>query len=78
MKTDLKEYAEAIAIDYQKSVKERIDELLKLDCTNYTWLGIDSSTEDKREVKQMSKFLYTKIRDIDQKEGDFLLETLDI
>lgn len=77
MKVNLREYAEQIAIDYQKSVKERVDKLLELDCANYTWLGIDSSLEDRQEVKETSRFLYTKIKEIDENEGKLLLKTLD-
>lgn len=77
MEANLREYAEKIAIDYQKSVKERVDKLLELDCDNYTWLGIDSTTEERKKVKEASKFLYTKIKEIDENEGKILLKTLD-
>jgi hypothetical protein len=77
MKVNLKEYAKQIAIDYQKTVKERVDKLLELDCTNYTWLGIDSTQEERNEVKDTSRFLYGVIREIDENEGKLLLKTLD-
>lgn len=77
MKVNLKEYAQQIAIDYQKTVKERVDKLLELDCTNYTWLGIDSTPEERAEVRETSKYLYGVIKEIDRQEGKLLLKTLD-
>jgi len=77
MKVNLKEYAKQIAIDYQKTVKERVDKLLELDCTNYTWLGIDSTKEERNEVRDTSRFLYGVIKEIDENEGKLLLKTLD-
>jgi hypothetical protein len=74
----LKEYAERIAIDYNKSVKERIDRLLELDCTNYTLLGIDSSNEERQSTKDSSRYIYNKINEIDSNEGKLLLKTLDL
>ena len=74
----LKEYAERIAIDYNKSVKERIDRLLELDCANYTFLGIDSSNEERQSTKDSSRYIYNKINEIDSNEGKLLLKTLDL
>lgn len=78
MRMNITEYARKIAEDYQKSTKERIDKLLELDCSNYTNLGVDSSKEDRDEVKASSKFIYSVIQDIDESEGKLLLKTLDL
>ena len=58
--------------------KKRIDALLKADCSNYTCLGIDSTEEDRAEVKSISRHIYQLIQSIDSESGKLLLETLDI
>ena len=77
MREDIKKKAEEIAIDFAKSIKERTDALLKLDCDLYTNLGIDSSKEEKKEVKEVSKFIYTRVALLDEDSGKVLLEALD-
>lgn len=52
MKKDIKQLAEKIATDFQLSIKQRTDALLKLDCEMYTNLGIDSLKKEKQEVKK--------------------------
>lgn len=78
MRMNITEYARQIAEDYQKSARQRIDKLLELDCSNYMNLGIDSTKEDRAEVKASSKFIYSVIQDIDESEGKLLLKTLDL
>lgn len=78
MRMNITEYARKIAEDYQQSAKQRIDKLLELDCSNYTKLGIDSTKEERNEVKESSKFIYSVIKDIDESEGKLLLKTLDL
>ena len=73
---NVKKEAEEIAIDFAKSIKERTDALLKLDCDLYTNLGIDSSKEEKERVKELSRFIYTRVALIDQ-NSKVLLEALD-
>lgn len=73
---NVKKKAEEIAIDFAKSIKERTDALLKLDCDLYTNLGIDSSKEEKERVKELSRFIYTRVALIDQ-DAKILLEALD-
>ena len=58
--------------------KKRIDALLKADCTNYTCLGIDSTKEDRAEVKSISRHIYQLIQSIDIESVKLLFETLDI
>ncbi len=76
MEKNIKELAEKIAIDFNKSIKERTDALLKLDCELYTNLGIDSNKEEKQRVKELSRFIYTRVALIDQ-DSKVLLEALD-
>jgi hypothetical protein len=73
MKEEIKKIAEA----YQKTVKERIDQLLELDATQYTNLGSDSTKAEKAEVKKNSKVIYRTIKDLDEYTGKLLLEHLD-
>ena len=73
----MKEEVLRIAEAYQKTVKERIDELLKMDATQYTNLGSDSTKSEKAEVKKNSKLIYKAIKDLDEYTGKLLLEHLD-
>jgi len=77
MKEDIKIKALEIAIDFEKTIKERTDALLKLDCEMYTNLGSDSSAKDKKEVKSTSKYIYKSIKGIDETSGNLLLKSLD-
>jgi len=77
MKKDIKQLAEKIATDFQLSIKQRTDALLKLDCEMYTNLGIDSLKEEKQEVKKNSKHIYKQIKGIDEVSGSMLLDCLD-
>ena len=74
---DIKKLAEQIATDFQLSIKERTDALLKLDCDMYTNLGIDSLKKDKEQVKKNSKHIYKQIKGIDETSGNMLLSCLD-
>lgn len=74
---DIKKLAEQIATDFQLSIKERTDALLRLDCDMYTNLGVDSLKKDKEEVKKNSKHIYKQIKGIDETSGNMLLACLD-
>jgi len=73
MKEEILKIAEA----YQKTVKERIDQLLEMDANQYTNLGSDSTKTEKAEVKKNSKVIYKAIKDLDEYTGKLLLEHLD-
>ena len=73
MKEEIKRIAEA----YQKTVLERIDQLLEMDAIMYQNLGSDSSKSEKAEVKKNSKVIYRTIKDLDEYTGKLLLEHLD-
>ena len=77
MENNIKELAEKIAIDFNKSIKQRTDALLKLDCEQYTNLGKDSTKEEKQRVKELSRFIYTRVALLDQDSGKVLLEAFD-
>jgi hypothetical protein len=73
MKEEIKRIAEA----YQKTVLERIDQLLEMDAKMYQNLGSDSTKSEKTEVKKNSKVIYRTIKDLDEYTGKLLLEHLD-
>ena len=66
-----------IAEDYQKTVVERINQLLEIDATMYTNLGLDSTKAEKQEVKKNSRIIYRAIRDLDLDTGKLLLQHQD-
>lgn len=73
----MKEKVLRIAEDFNKSIKERIDELLKIDADMYTNLGSDSTKADKEQVKKNSRFIYRAIKDLDDATGKLLLQHQD-
>lgn len=66
-----------IAKDYQKTVGERIDQLLFEDANMYTNLGSDSTKAEKEEVKKNSRAIYRAIKDLDESTGKLLLQHQD-
>jgi len=66
-----------IAEDYNKSVIQRVNELLEIDATMYTNLGSDSTKADKQEVKKKSRIIYRAIKDLDLETGKLLLQHQD-
>lgn len=77
MKEDIREKALEIAREFNLSIIERTDALLKMDCDMYTKLGIDSTKTEKKEVKATSKQIYKYIKGIDEVSGKLLLKSLD-
>ena len=77
MTKDVRKKAEEYARDFALSIKERTDALLKLDCNEYTLLGIDSTKAERLQVKKNSKFIYKQIKGIDEISGNLLLKSLD-
>jgi hypothetical protein len=72
--TDL---ARTIAFQFNKSIQERVDELLKADCSNYTNLGTDSTDDEKELVRSTSKDIYQIINLIDEETGALLINSID-
>ena len=66
-----------IAEDYNKTVIERIDQLLFEDAHMYTNLGSDSTKAEKEEVKKNSRAIYRAIKDLDESTGKLLLQHQD-
>ena len=59
------------------SNKQKQDELLRIDCAMYSFLGTDSSSKDKERVKKNSKYIYKSIKEINPELSEFLLNALD-
>ena len=54
-----------------------VDRLLHQDAILYTNLGIDSTDEERDEVKKKSKRIYNKIAKLNKDIGEILLKALD-
>ena len=68
-----KEEVKRIAEDFNKSIKQRIEELLEVDTNMYTQLGSDSTKSEKEDVKKKSRLIYRAIKDLDNSIGSQLL-----
>ena len=66
-----------IAENYNKSVIQRVNELLEIDAIMYTNLGSDSTKAEKQEVKKNSRIIYRAIKDLDLDTGKLLLQHQD-
>lgn len=60
------------------SDKQKIDQLLHIDCNLYANLGKDSTKDEKDEVKRKSLIIYRLIKTLDRKLGDELLYSMDM
>ena len=60
------------------SDKQKIDQLLHIDCNLYANLGTDSTKEEKEEVKRRSLIIYRLIKTLDKKLGDEFLYSEDL
>ena len=52
------------------TIKQKLDELFRIDCDMYTNLGIESTKKERDEVKRMSKQIYKAISKIDSNIGN--------
>jgi len=77
MKENIRSKAEAIAKDFALSIKERTDELLKLDSEMYMELGKDSTKSQRKEVKQTSKYIFKQLKGFNEADAELLLRALD-
>ena len=53
--------------------KQKIDALLKIDCSMYTRLDTDSLKKEREEVKRNSKKLYQAIKAVNPEQAKILL-----
>lgn len=59
------------------SNRRKIDELLRIDCTMYTNLGIDSNKTERENTKKRSRAIYRAISKIDKEVGKNLIYHMD-
>jgi|TARA_Y100000289_G_C3916101_1_gene147510 hypothetical protein len=57
--------------------RQKIDELLRIDCELYTNLGIDSTKTELNEVKKNSRTIYRAIKQVDSVMGTTFLRAMD-
>lgn len=73
------DYVDIKAIENNKSLSklEKIDALLKADCSMYTSLGIDSTPEEREAVRKMSQEVYKAIQRYDNESYKMLIDSSD-
>ena len=71
--TDIDEVASISTL----SDKHKIDELLRIDCSMYTNLGLDSTKQEVSKVYVTSKKIYKLINKIDNTMGSLFLNALE-
>ncbi len=59
------------------SDQKKQDQLLKMDCSMYCHLGIDSNKKEREEVTKVSRKIYTAIKSINHNMGTLFLQTMD-
>tara|TARA_R110001599_G_scaffold328356_3_gene541760 strand:- start:793 stop:1029 length:237 start_codon:yes stop_codon:yes gene_type:complete len=59
------------------TTKQKVDELLRIDCKMYTNLGIDSTSKEVNLVKALSKKIYKHIKALDPTMGKTFLTAID-
>jgi len=65
-------------VDFKSwSNRRKIDELLRIDCTMYTNLGIDSNKTEREDTKKRSRAIYRAISKIDKEVGKNLIYHMD-
>ena len=57
--------------------KEKKDELLRIDCSMYTYLGKDSSKQELERVKKNSRVIYRSIKKLDPNLSELLMNAVD-
>lgn len=69
---------EQIASSTQLSKRQKVDELLRIDCKQYTELGTNSTKKERDEVKRLSRKIYRLIKThVDYDMGNRFLQNAD-
>ena len=58
--------------------KQKLDELLRIDCAMYTNLGINSTKTEKELIKKRSRAIYLRIRKVNENKGTLFMEAMDV
>tara|TARA_R110000851_G_scaffold83346_1_gene182151 strand:- start:96 stop:344 length:249 start_codon:yes stop_codon:yes gene_type:complete len=56
--------------------RQKLDELLRMDAAMYVNLGMESTKEERSEVKGRSRLIYRTIKAIDMEMGDLFLRAM--
>tara|TARA_R110001599_G_scaffold143901_2_gene325175 strand:+ start:2592 stop:2840 length:249 start_codon:yes stop_codon:yes gene_type:complete len=56
--------------------RQKLDELLRMDAAMYVNLGMESTKEERSEVKGRSRLIYRTIKAIDIEMGDLFLRAM--
>jgi hypothetical protein len=59
------------------STKQKTDELLRIDCCMYAYLGSDSKRSEIEETRRSSKRIYKAIKELDEVLGNTILNAID-
>ena len=59
------------------STKQKTDELLRMDCCMYAYLGSDSKGSEIEETRRSSKRIYKAIKELDEVLGNTILNAID-
>jgi hypothetical protein len=59
------------------SIKQKTDELLRMDCCMYAYLGSDSKRSEIEETRRSSKRIYKAIKEIDEVLGNTIINAID-
>ena len=59
------------------SERQKLDELLRIDCKMYTNLGVDSTKKEASDVRAKSKKIYKLIKTINPTMGTTFLNAMD-
>ena len=52
-------------------------ELLRIDCAMYTYLGTDSTKQDREQVKKNSRTIYRALKNINPQLSEHLMTAID-
>jgi hypothetical protein len=58
--------------------KQKLDELLRIDCAMYTNLGINSTQAEKELIKKRSRAIYRRIKKVNENKGTLFMEAMDV
>ena len=59
------------------SNKEKENELLRIDCAMYTYLGTDSTKQEREQVKKNSRTIYRALKSINAQLSEHLMTAID-
>ncbi len=58
--------------------KQKMDELLRIDCALHCALGTESTKGEREAVKKKSRKIYKAIKTFDEQNGEMFLRVMDL